>query len=302
MISKANNIVVEAKHQYTTQLIDTLSPFIYQGFKTIFNSCKESPSSLKKFQEKICNVTKWNQDIIDTEYQRIIDTSKCVWIDKLIEVIFIYNVKILTTISDNKKTFNIKIPEVKNFIHKCYIETARNLYIEPYVINDSSNSFKKCMEIISSSIEKTIINLIPQQEIIEKCLSNDTDTTDTTNNTDNTDTTNNTDNTDTTNNTDNTDTTNNTNNTNNTDNIYNEAYSDNESNQDIENEENEWKDDTGCLDEIEENSDEFKDIESASNNVFMKEPEPLLDIENDICTQQEDCSRDDDIPFFSDEE
>lgn len=286
---KGNDIVVEAKHQYTVQLIDTLSPFIYQGFKTIFNSCKGTPSSLKKFQEKICNVTKWNQEIIDTEYQRIIDTSKCSWIDKLIEVIFIYNVKILTTISDNKKTFNIKIPEVKNFIHKCYIETARNLYIEPYVINDEgANNLKKCMEIISRSIEKTIISLIPQQEIIEKCLSDDPDIDSEKS-------------------------------------IEEERYKqesineESDSGSDIDDEqENEYSqidqlENLKGLEDIvitenkepeqqidqEEKNEEFKDIESASNSIFMKEPEPILEVEN----LKEDLPvKDDDIPFFSDEE
>lgn len=280
-----NSIVVEAKHQYTIQLIDTLSPFIYQGFKNLFMSCKNSPGALKKFQEKLCNVTKWNQDIIDNEYDRIVRTSKCEWIDKLIEVIFICNVKILTTISDGKKTFNIKIPEIKNFIHKCYIETARNLYIDPRIIDDSvdNNNLKKCLDVISKSIEKTIYNLIPQQEIIEKCLSNDemeTSVPDTQDDIKEEYT-----------------------NYSSEDSEHSAVESESESESQSETEENEEYNSDSEEKPVEESSNEqITSIEDVSNKIFMREPEPILDVYTDDTPDPVDPVKDDGIPFFSDDE
>jgi hypothetical protein len=178
-MDETNSITVEAKKQYTLQLISTISPLIYQGFKTIFDGCKHSNNNLKKFQEKLCTISVWNQDIIDNEYTRIIKTSKCEWLDGLLEAIFICNVKILTIINNNSDaTFNIKVPETKKFIHRCYISAARQFYTEPHLMDDRgsvsecNSNMKTCMNIISSSIERTIIDLIPKDEIMEKCLSN----------------------------------------------------------------------------------------------------------------------------------
>lgn len=177
-MDETNSITVEAKKQYTLQLISTISPLIYQGFKTIFDGCKHSNNNLKKFQEKLCTISVWNQDIIDNEYSRIIKTSKCEWLDGLLEAIFICNVKILTIINNNSDaTFNINVPETKKFIHRCYISAARQFYTEPHLMDDRgsvsecNSNMKTCMNIISSSIERTIIDLIPKDEIMEKCLS-----------------------------------------------------------------------------------------------------------------------------------
>lgn len=172
------NIIVEAKKQYTQQLIDVLTPFLYEGIKSIFDKCKDERAVLRKFQEKLCYIPKWNQSIIDGEYTRIVDNSGYDWLDKLIEAIFICNVKILSTIRNCKETINIKIPETRNFIHACYIECARYFYKNPYSIDDRSflgqeeitKNFKAAHSAIEECIDKTIRELIPQKEIVETCL------------------------------------------------------------------------------------------------------------------------------------
>lgn len=177
------NIIVEAKKEYTQQLVDVLTPFLYEGIKSIFDKCKDTNEVLKKFQEKLCYIPKWNQSIIDGEYTRIVDNSGYDWLDKLIEAIFICNVKILSTIRNCKETINIKIPETRNFIHACYIECARYFYKNPYFIDDRSflgyeeitKNFKASHAAIGDCIEKTIRELIPQKEIVETCLKQEVD-------------------------------------------------------------------------------------------------------------------------------
>ncbi len=164
-----NNIIIEAKNQYTLQLIDTLAPYIFSGLKSIHVKC----SSLKKFQEELTNIPKWNKLIIENEYDRVVKYSKCDWLDKLIESVFVCNVKILTAINaDNDSVFQIKVPDTKDFLHACYVESARNLFVEPHLIKDDEHNknMKMCIETIGKSIEKTIHHFIPKQEIIEQCL------------------------------------------------------------------------------------------------------------------------------------
>jgi len=178
--------LVAAKKEYTQQLCYILHPLIEAGFKSIWKSCKENANkkSLKCFQEKISSVPVWNQNVIDNEYNRIIKETDCIWLDKLIEAVFLSNVKVLSTVRIGKiKTINIKIPETKKFLHKCYIESARSLWQDPHLIDDRVNCLsyaeikrnqKRLRITITEAIEKTISTCIPIQSILENYI-NDID-------------------------------------------------------------------------------------------------------------------------------
>ena len=43
------NYLVDTKNEYTTQLINMISPFIYEGFTSIYNDAKKI---IKKGEEK----------------------------------------------------------------------------------------------------------------------------------------------------------------------------------------------------------------------------------------------------------
>jgi hypothetical protein len=175
--------VVEAKKIYTQQLSEILTPLLYTGIKSIFDTCKEPTNKivLITFQEKLCSVIKWNQDIIDKEFQRIVDQSNNKeLLDKLIEAIFISNIKVLSSVAQKSNgILNIKIPETKNLIHKCYIECARYFYEDPSLMDDREinlnnseiqRNIKRSQLAINICIEKTIQNVLPLQEILENYL------------------------------------------------------------------------------------------------------------------------------------
>lgn len=180
-----SDTLVAAKQEYTTQLCDILMPLLYKGFKSIWKNCKNNgKSSLKTFQKNLTSVPIWNQDIIDNEYNRIVKETDCNWLDKLIEAVFLSNVKVLSTVRIGKtKTINIPVPETKRFIHQCYIEGARSLWQDPYLIDDRQDILtysevkrneKRMGLAIIDAIEKTISKLIPIQNILESYL-NDID-------------------------------------------------------------------------------------------------------------------------------
>ena len=178
----SDSTIVEAKREYTQQLCDKLYAYILEGFVAIWSSCKtgENDKPLKTFQEKISMIPKWNQDIIDNEYKRIVKNTGCEWLDKLIEAVFVSNVKVLSTIRVGKtKSINITLPDTKNFIHKCYIETARKLWSDPCLIDDRDDSLtnaeirrntRRLENTIKDCIDKTVSNLIPIQTILESYL------------------------------------------------------------------------------------------------------------------------------------
>lgn len=172
--------VVEAKKLYTIQLIDTLTPVIYEGIKSIFDSSKDAEKVLITFQEKLCSIVRWNQDIIDKEYSRIVAKSSEEGLSSLIDAVFISNVKVLSSIRIAKTDkINIKVPEARKFIHRAYVETARQVYQDPHLFDDRENrleiseiqrNVRRAKNLIGISIEKTVRDLIPLQDIIGSYL------------------------------------------------------------------------------------------------------------------------------------
>ena len=151
------NILVEAKKEYTNQLQKILTPRIYEGFKSIYEDIlkvlteeiqenkPQTSSVVKTFQKALKEIPQWNQDMIKNEYNRIERTSNCDYFDNLIEAIFITNTKILTSVQLHEKSQNIKIniPQSPHFIHKCYMECAKEIYKNPYIFDQSKNLLPK---------------------------------------------------------------------------------------------------------------------------------------------------------------
>lgn len=186
-----DSATVDAKKELTLQLVDLLTPHIYDGLKSIFETCKEKDTTvLKTFQTKLCSIPIWNQDIIDKEYNRIMTKKDLEHLDRLLDMLFVSHVKVLSVLKINKdssKDVNIEVPHPKTFVHKCYIECARAFYKDPYLIDDRDHNFdyaeiqrnaKRSQVVINNCIEKTVRDLIPLKEILEaysKTLEDDSD-------------------------------------------------------------------------------------------------------------------------------
>lgn len=184
------NLLSIAREEYTHKLCSKLSPLLYIGLKSVWDNVKNSKKEkvLMGYQEQLCMIPKWNSDIIETECKRIDSNCNIAQLEKLLEAIFLFNIKILSAISSEKK-IDVSIPEIKNFIHKCYINCARELYMNPYLMDDRNDSkkidnikiqknVKNCMKLINDSISKTIKDCIPIEQILEQYLTNDSNYSD----------------------------------------------------------------------------------------------------------------------------
>ena len=84
------NFLVETKNEYTIQLINILTPHIYEGFNSIYLDSKkiikkgEEKKLLKTFQQSIRGIPKWNNNIIEKETTRIKMQSRCNFIDNIV--------------------------------------------------------------------------------------------------------------------------------------------------------------------------------------------------------------------------
>ena len=177
-------IFTQAKMEYTSQLIDVLTPQLFDGIKSIYdeaitmNRVNKSQSLLSLFRSYLEKVPSWSNEIIENETDRIIQLSKCDWLDDLLTAVFISHTKILTAIGSSNDNSNIDlvIPKTINFIHKCYINVAREVWKNPYLYDENilGSEYQKNMrtveDIIKVSVENTIRKLLPVKEILKKHL------------------------------------------------------------------------------------------------------------------------------------
>ena len=178
------NLLLEAKSEYQKHLHNILTPHIYEGIIHIYSKSSEAGKNrLKYFQSFLEGVPKWNEEIVDKETERIKYDSTCTWLKDLIEAVFISNTLILVTTSNKKSNIDleIKIPTESQFIHKCYVEVAREFYKNPYLLDDTIKSsdrqknMRKSLELINNSIDETVRKLLPIRSILNKYLNDNID-------------------------------------------------------------------------------------------------------------------------------
>ena len=114
-------IFEDAKLEFTKQLCTYLTPQIYLGFKSIYDSAKKinqeklvdnnnlEISIFRIFQNLLEDIPKWSQDMIDKESDRIKTASECDWLQNLLTASFVSHTKILSCIKSVDNTKNVKI-------------------------------------------------------------------------------------------------------------------------------------------------------------------------------------------------
>jgi hypothetical protein len=154
--------ISDIKAEYTDLLVRILSPLIYEGIKSMYNKSVEqeqkyiqmskqnvnlkNPGVFKIFQHFLKNIPTFNQNLIESELIRIRDSSKHADIfEKLIKAVIKSNIILLTYNASGKqcKLVNEKFHEkidCKIFIHKIYIESARQFYNSPELFWHQSNT------------------------------------------------------------------------------------------------------------------------------------------------------------------
>ena len=179
-------VLVDAKTEYTKQLLDLLTPRFYEGIVSIYEDSKrichteKDPNILITFQQLLRSIPKWNQKILETEYNRIIQKSNCDFLEDLITAIFVANTKILTTIKTDQRVkqhkLDLSVPNGHTFIHKCYVQIAREFWKNPYLFDDTSSScdiqrnMRDSYSMIDKAVTESIRKQLPVRHILKEYL------------------------------------------------------------------------------------------------------------------------------------
>ena len=178
-------IFSQAKLEYTKQLVDILYMNMYDGIRSIYDDAKvvyvkKRAPIVTIFRSLLEQVPKWNSEIIQNETDRIEKTSKCDWLDELLTAVFISHTRILMSIGSNHNfnKINVTIPKTTTFIHKSYINIAREVWKNPYLFDEQvpgheyQRNMKQLEDMIKLTIEDTIRRQLPIKEILREHLEN----------------------------------------------------------------------------------------------------------------------------------
>jgi len=177
------NSFVEKKNEYTINLVNVLSPLIYEGLTSIYtealNVSNCADNILKVFQSFLRKIPKWTPEMIKQETDRILKNSKSVdWLSNLVKATIKINMIILTYNPHLKLQNKIDAKYYKNinlddFIHKIYIECARELWNNPYLMYhqyppiELKRNQRDTIILIKDAIKEAIRRLLPLKELLE---------------------------------------------------------------------------------------------------------------------------------------
>ena len=178
-------ILIESKNEWCARLINVLVSPITEGFTSIFQEAyklcienDEESKYLMTFQNLLNNISKWSEDLIETEKQRILTQTGCPYLEDLLTCVHIIQLKALSCarVGIENKKINIDIPNINVFIHKTYINAARKIYINIYLFEKDipplqiQKNNRELEHIIKESILDTVRANIPVEIILRAYL------------------------------------------------------------------------------------------------------------------------------------
>jgi hypothetical protein len=167
------SLFLEIKEEYTRHLIDTLTPFIYEGLTSIYKKAVDSAhqsgeetKTLLVFQKMLQTVNGWSQQRIDDETNRIkVQSNTSTYLDDLVKAVIKSNIILLSysnTISNMIGPAFYDNFTTGMFIHRCYTECAKDSHNNPYLFyhDVSPMDVKRNQIIIQQNIENSIVKAI----------------------------------------------------------------------------------------------------------------------------------------------
>lgn len=175
-----NNVLESARDSYTRQLKIHLTRLVYDGLVSIYDESRKIEEDtfeydgnyMKQFQKQLCCVPKWNQSILEDETRRILDEID--FLMDIVTAVFVSHVQILASvrIGNNTNQIRVRVPAPELFIHSVYCKAAESFYYSPRCFGShnvrENNEFIK--EMINQSIEDTIDNMIPIENIVKEYI------------------------------------------------------------------------------------------------------------------------------------
>ena len=157
--------IIEAKCEYTRQLINILQNSVYESFVECY---KTSKNNLIQFQKELQKIPQWNTHTIKTNTSSILGQYEH-WFSELLGAIIVSHVKILSSVRKGNRKIRITIPTNEDFIHTLFIDFAQFLYENPrlFKIDEKGYSKMDVMVHFEKVVDNVIMKFLPFKDILE---------------------------------------------------------------------------------------------------------------------------------------
>jgi hypothetical protein len=180
--SKMENVSLysEARNEYLKQMSTWIVPPVVEFFRREYSiiATREGKKAMSAFQMYCADIPKWNQDVIETNIQIVLENCRCDYLEELMTAVFIAHTKMLTAIrvSSKQKKMKITLPKLDHFLHRFFIECARAFWKAPFLFSDEYSPIEKqknvlqieamCIDALSGAVR----SLLPVKSILTEYL------------------------------------------------------------------------------------------------------------------------------------
>jgi hypothetical protein len=181
------HILLEAQKISTEKILDIICPHIANGLKNMYNQASKlnKVEPIKMFQLSLNRIPVLPQSVLKSDYHYLINEGNCdeKELSNLIKSLFICHSKLQLVSQglDMKTQFDfddLEIPTNIDFIHQCYVNSAREIYKNAYLFSHKYTQEQHAQnsefinQKISKAINKTIRDMIPFNALCEKYINN----------------------------------------------------------------------------------------------------------------------------------
>lgn len=161
-------LLLDAKEEYLGQVTDVMAPFVLTTFRDMYVEGQQHKGKvLLSFQKALREIPSWNSHVVRQKTQDIEVRYKS--LGKLIAALFVSVVKIMSTIRLHRERPNIrlKLPSNDAFVHQTYIQTAREFYNNPHLINESRSVR---IATVKEGVRAAVREMLPIDDILTAYL------------------------------------------------------------------------------------------------------------------------------------
>jgi hypothetical protein len=169
-------VLVDTKKEYTKYIQDSIAISIAEKINNYYDDSVKQGLGMKGFQNNLNNIKKWDNNILEIEYNNLLAKSKYKNLEKIYNFTINTYIK-LRLIEQNLEddNFSYEVPSILNFIHNCYINVAIWAWKNPFVFfknNLKQLEIQNNYNIIEKNIKKIIKNTLRECVPIDKIITN----------------------------------------------------------------------------------------------------------------------------------
>lgn len=168
---------IHVKNELIAEFLDAITPSIYQGFLSLYDGAMKYNERVHHDKSQIMEIfqdllrviiPKWNSTTIKDEVRRIkIQSKKDDTLEKYLTTIVKISYDIMEVETEVSIDFNA-------FIHACYIQTAKEIYNNPYIFYhlvpeiEKRKNQEEAIQIVRNSIQYCIRKEINYDMYVDK--------------------------------------------------------------------------------------------------------------------------------------